>query len=44
MSVTLCKGLAWMLRESLGRVVRGSCKSFMRGVEVPEAEVVAVRG
>jgi hypothetical protein len=44
MGVTLCKGVAWMMRESLGRVARGSGNAFMRGVEVPEAEVAAVGG
>jgi hypothetical protein len=44
MSVTLCKGTAWMLRESLGRVARASGDAYQRGLPVPVAEVVAVDG
>jgi hypothetical protein len=42
MSVTLRKGTACMMRESLGRVARASGEAFQRGLEVPVAEVVAV--
>jgi hypothetical protein len=42
MSVTLCKGNARMLCESLGRVARAIGDAYLRGLPVPVAEVVGL--
>jgi Reverse transcriptase (RNA-dependent DNA polymerase) len=42
LSVTLCKGNARVLRESLGRVAQASGVAYLRGLPVPVAEVVGL--